>query len=461
MTDRLLVISADAHWGGPPSVYRDYIEREFRDDLDALTPEDEEWHTHSLTQRRFSDETLELIDPDGTIRSGGELGAWNLDRRLLEMDRQGVTAEVLLPGHQESVLPFFEHTSRPFPPQHRAAGARAYHRHLAEAMAESGGRLVGVADPGPCHDMEAAVRELRWVADHGFVAVTAPGNVADTELPPLHDPFYDPFWRACADTGLNLVVHAGYGFPQGLAAGMSAMGPMVDAGGTEELLRMSTLSNDEASAVSIDQFPKEHPFRIALTTPRRVFWQLMMAGVFDRYPTLQLVFTEIRADWVPATLELLDRYFSQVPVSMARTPHEYWERNVWVAPSSTRRNELALRHEIGLHRLMFGTDYPHPEGTWPNTRDWIRHAFAGVPVHEARLILGENALDCYRLDRQALNRISDRIGPRPADVLGEHDVDERLIEQFHARAGYLRPRENVSAQTYAEMLAEDVAAQSV
>jgi predicted TIM-barrel fold metal-dependent hydrolase len=438
-------------------MYRDYIEEEYRDDLDALAPEDEEWHSHSLTQRRFSAETLELIDPDGAVRSGGEVGAWDLERRLVEMDRQGVAAEVLLPGHQESVLPFFDHTSNPSSPQHRAAGARAYHRQLADVIAESQGRLVGVGDAGPCHDMEATVRELRWIADHGFVAVAPPRNIADAALPPLYDPYYEPFWQACADTGLRLNVHAGYGFAQGLAAGMSAMGPMVDAGATEDLLRMSTLSSDDLSEVSIDQFPKDHAFRIALTEPRRVFWQLMVAGVFDRYPTLQLVFTEIRADWVPATLQLLDGYFTADRVPLARAPREYWEQHVWVAPSSTRRNEMALRHEIGLRRFMFGTDYPHPEGTWPNTHDWIRDAFVGVPVDEARLILGENAVDCYGLDRRALAKVAERIGPLPADVLGEHPVDARLLAQFHARAGYLRPAEKVSAETYTEMLAEDMA----
>jgi predicted TIM-barrel fold metal-dependent hydrolase len=459
--DRLLVVSADGHWGGPPSMYREYIEEEYRDELDALAAEDEEWHRHSLTQRRFSPETLELIDPDGIVRSGGELGAWDLDRRLVEMDRSGVAAEVLLPGHQESVLPFFNHTSRPSSPEHRAAGARAYDRQLADVLAASGGRLVGVADPGPCLDMDATVAELRWISEHGFVAVSPPRNIADPALPPLYDPFYEPFWRACADTGLRLNVHAGYGFAQGLAEGMSAMGPMVDAGGTEDLLRMSTLSSDDLSTISIDQFPKDHAFRTALTEPRRVFWQLMMAGVFDRYPTLQLVFTEIRADWVPATLELLDRYFDEHPVSLAHRPREYWERHVWVAPSSTRRNELALRREIGLHRFMFGTDYPHPEGTWPNTKDWIRDAFAGVPVDEARLILGENAIECYGLDRPTLAAIAKRIGPLPSDVLGQHEVDDRLLQQFHARAGYLRPSENVSADTYADMLDEDLSALSV
>lgn len=456
--ERLLLVSADAHWGAPAAAYREYIEREYLDDLDALRAHDEAWRAHSLTQRRFSEETLELIDTEGAVRSGGEVGAWDLDRRLVEMDRQGVAGEVVLAGHQESVLPFFSHTSRPSPPGHRAAGARAYHRHLADVLADSGGRMVGVAEPGPCLDLDAAVAELQWVADHGFVGVSPPRNILDPELPPLYDPYYEPFWRACADANLILNVHAGYGFAQGLADSMSMMSSMVEAGATEDLLKLSTLSNDELSTVSIDEFPRDHPFRTALTEPRRVFWQLMIAGVFDRYPALQLVFTEMRADWVPATVDALDRHFGDGHAPLSKSPSEYWDQHVWLAPSSTRRHELARRHELGLHRLMFGTDYPHPEGTWPNTHEWIRDAFAGVPVDEARLILGENAVACYGLDRAALQKVAARVGPVPVDVLGDHTIDARLVEQFHARSGYQRPPENVDPALCEEMVAEDEAA---
>jgi predicted TIM-barrel fold metal-dependent hydrolase len=455
VVDRILIVSADGHWGGPPSQYRDYMEREFVDDLDALTEKDQAWRDGSLTQRRFSTETLELIDPEETVRSGGERGAWELDRRLKEMDHSGVAAEVLLPGHQETVLPFFSHVSPPAPPRHRSAGARAYHRQLADVIVDSGSRLVGVADPGPCLDMEETVGELHWVAAHGFVGVAPPRNVDDPQLPPLFHPRYEPFWGACADEGLALVVHAGYGFPQGLADGMSAMNAMAATVGTEEMLQMSTLSAPDLSTMRIDEFPEDHPFRTALVQPRRLFWQLMLSGVFDRYPDLRLVFTEIRADWVPGTLAVLEEHFADGHASLKRSPREYWDRHVYLAPSSTRRNEVELRHEIGIHRFMFGTDYPHPEGTWPNTQDWIRDAFRGVPVDEARLMLGQNTVDCYGLDYPSLRQVADRVGPRPEEVLGEHVVSESLRAQFHHRSGYLRPAEAVSPSSYGAMIADD------
>jgi predicted TIM-barrel fold metal-dependent hydrolase len=457
--DRLLVISADGHWGGPPSMYLDYIEPQYRDELAALGEEDQTWRDNALTQRRFSAETLDLIDGDGRIRNGGELGAWDAAARLAEMDREGVAAEILLPGHQESVLPFFSHVNRVHSPELRTAGARAYHRHLADAMADSGGRLFGIAEPGPCLDLNETVKELRWAAEHGFVGVFAPGNIADPALPEMHDPCYEPFWAACAETGLAINVHAGYGFPQGgFTERLPMMAAMVQQGGTEEALAQSTLSTPDITTTRIDQFPADHPFRMALTAPRRLLWQLMLAGVFDRYPDLRLVFTEIRADWVPSTVAILEEHLAACGVRMLRTPREYFAENVYVAPSSTRRYEVDIRTEIGVDRMMFGTDYPHPEGTWPNTKQWIRDAFEGVPEPELRKMLGENTARCYRLAIEPLNAVAARVGPTMAELFDTPPIDARIVAQFHARAGYSRPAEQSDPPMLINMIDTDLAA---
>jgi hypothetical protein len=166
---------------------------------------------------------------------------------------------------------------------------------------------------------------------------------------------------------------------------------------------------------------------------------MMAGGVFDRHPSLKLVMTEIRADWVPATLAIFDARHAQGDTPLKAKPSEYFHRNCYIAPSSPRDYEVGLRHEIGVDRFIFGRDYPHPEGTWPNTFDWIRHAFAGVPEDEARLMLGENAVECYGFDRAKMTEIATRIGPNPADVLGQHPVDTGLIEHFDLRSGYRKP----------------------
>ena len=65
--------------------------------------------------------------------------------------------------------------------------------------------------------MEATVAELRWIADHGFVGTYAPGYMTHPDLPPLFDEYWEPFWSACEELGLALVVHAGFGWEQGSA----------------------------------------------------------------------------------------------------------------------------------------------------------------------------------------------------------------------------------------------------
>lgn len=449
--DRILLVSADGHSGGPPEVYRDYLEARYQPDLEALIAVDREWRANSIMMSRFTSETLDVIDRDGAIRGDGELGAWEMDRRLVELDREGVAAEVLIPGHQVSMLPFFAHINAPFPVEMRIAGARAYHRQLADQMAGAGGRLVAIAEPGPCIDMDAAVRELEWLAGNGFVGVAPPGNVADPALglPPITDSYYEPFWSAVADLGLTLTIHAAYGLPQidRVALGRTSM--------MEDLDDESRLRAGRTADVSIDQFPPDSPARMALTVPRRVVWQLMMAGVLDRHPSLQLVLTEVRADWVPGLLEVLETHFAHSRVKLRRSPSEYWADHMYVAPSSPRPYEVAMRDRIGVERFLFGMDYPHPEGTWPNTKEWIRHAFAGVPEADARMILGDNAVRAYHLDADRLRSIAERIGPEPDDLLGQHELNERVIANFHDRSGYMRPPEVVQADFYETMLMED------
>jgi predicted TIM-barrel fold metal-dependent hydrolase len=448
---RFLVVSADGHAGGPPELYLDYIEERYKPELEALIPDDTQWRDTAISQRRFSDETLALIDRGEAIKGGGEFGAWELDRRLVELDREGVAAEILIAGHQVSLLPFFGVINKPASAELRAAGVRAYHRHLADGMADSDGRLHGIADPGTCLDMDDTVAELRWVADHGFVGVAPPGQIDDPALPPLTSDYFEPFWSACVDSGLVLNIHAGWGFPQFGGMNMNQMA----TGDTrpEDLLEMQMTAD-----VRIDQFPKDSPIRLGLTKPRRALWMLMMAGVFDRHPDLKLVFTEVRADWVAATLSVLDKHFADGHGSLKMKPSDYWAQHCYAAPSSPRTYELADRHAIGVDRFMFGMDYPHPEGTWPNTREWLRNTLTGVSEDEARRFLGLNAVECYGLDEAKLSAIADKIGLLPAEVLGVTEpVNPDLVRNFHSRSGYSRPAEQVDEAFYVEMISEDEA----
>jgi Amidohydrolase len=100
------------------------------------------------------------------------------------------------------------------------------------------------------------------------------------------------------------------------------------------------------------------------------------------------------------------------------------------------RGEVAMRGEIGVTTLAFGTDYPHPEGTWPTTGAWLNGAFSGQGVSEqdARLILGENAVRFYNLDRAQLQEAANRIGPTVEDILvPDTAIDDKLQAWMDSR----------------------------
>src|SRR5262249_19878405 len=95
----------------------------------------------------------------------------------------------------------------------------------------------------------------------------------------------------------------------------------------------------------------------------------------------------------------------------------------------------------GADTILFGRDYPHPESTWPNTPDWLRDCFHGVPERELRMMLGENAIRFFGLDRAPLAAIAEKIGPTVEEIAGSDPVDDELIAIFDGRGGYLKESE--------------------
>jgi hypothetical protein len=83
-----------------------------------------------------------------------------------------------------------------------------------------------------------------------------------------------------------------------------------------------------------------------------------------------------------------------------------------------RRSEVEQRHKIGLETIMWGTDYPHPEGSWPHTHEELREVFTGLPDDEIGAMLGGNAARFYRFDTEKLAPLVARIGPKKSDFVG-------------------------------------------
>jgi len=97
-----------------------------------------------------------------------------------------------------------------------------------------------------------------------------------------------------------------------------------------------------------------------------------------------------------------------------------------------KRVEVGRRYAIGVDNLMWGNDFPHPEGTWPHTAEYLQNTFHDVPVDETAKILGEVAAEVYNFDLEALTPVTERIGPTPQD-LGQ-DAEQNITKWARAKA---------------------------
>lgn len=385
-TQRPVIISCDGHATGRPEDYTDYVERAYRDRYADFVE-----HLHGvrlkMEERRENDEGL--FSKQGSeafeAATGDDRdGEWNSAVRTRVLEQEGVVAEVLFPN---GGVPFggFGETAEDHELRH--AGNRAYDRWLLDFANDLPGRRGALAMLA-VDDVDACVAEVTWAADNGFVGVIAPTEPG-LGLPPYLDDRYDPIWAACQDTGLAVHFHAGGGTP----------------------------SYGDYGVASMLMYATETTY-----FGRRPLFYFLWGGVFERFPGLKLVLTENRADWVPDTLKLLDGiyrapFFSHVRDTLSLSPSEYWERQIWCAASFMGADESALRHEIGLDRLMWGADYPHLEGTWPKTKRSLSRCFAGVPAEEAQAILETNPADLYGFDVVALQEVADRIESPTAEEL--------------------------------------------
>jgi predicted TIM-barrel fold metal-dependent hydrolase len=444
-TENLIIVSGDSHATPLPDVWDDIVESKYHDLLPQLREDNENYLALMSTFSQFTPEVLEIIDTDGVWAGGGVSGAWDLDRRLAEMDRDGVTAELVYPGDSRATLPLSP-IYRRYPQDVIAAGNRAYQRWLSDTFGPAADRILLVGDPSTEEDLDGMLAGLDWIAEHRFVAGQLP-NHRPRGLPPLYDEFWEPYWARHVELGLAVVVHAGYGGEQAeFMTKMEAIRRKMEARGGTDLL---------------DAILNEEGFFSLDLKPRQAMWEMMLGGVFDRHPGLHLLLAEIRADWMPETLRHLDATYEQArdDVPARRSPSEYWHSNGLTSLSFVHKAEVEMRHEIGVETITFGRDYPHTEGTWPNTADWMSDAFAGVPDDELRMMLGENAIRFLGLDRAHLAQIAARVGPSIEQVTGRTpELSEQMLANWDARGGYLKPPEQIDPDAIDALLQDDLVA---
>ncbi len=348
---------------------------------------------------------------------------WNSERRLSELEADGVVAEVIFPN---TVPPFFQKGSLVNQPPgatdgdlvRRWAGLQSHNRWLADFCSQAPGRRAGIAQI-MLHDVDASVREIEWAAENGLTGgILLPGAPPGSGVPPLYAPDYEPIWDTCAELGMPVNHHSGSAVPD--------MGPY-DAAQMMFLLEVTWWAH-------------------------RSLWHLIYSGVMERHPTLQFVFTEQGTAWIPEELTRLDYYKgrlsgaagaagsqeakfgSGVVDQLSLSPSEYWARQCHLGSSFIRHHEVAMREAVGVDRIMWGSDFPHLEGCWPYSHQHLRLAFAGVPEAEVRMMVGQNAAEIYGFDWELLEGLADRHGPSVAEVAEPLPVEDIPDESLRCPA---------------------------
>ncbi|MCU1466977.1 MAG: amidohydrolase 2 [Actinomycetia bacterium] len=278
--------------------------------------------------------------------------------RLKAMDRDGVDAEILY-----SEVSAFRHY--PLMREGWREASEGFNRVMSDFASADPKRLVP-AYQVPLIDIDYAVKQVAALAAEGARAVHIPTFPAEVGLPEYHDERYDPLWAAISDADLSISQHLGL---------VSSL--------------FELLQRDPTPQKAI--FTSQPALRLAETI---AFW--ILPGVLARFPKLKIVLVEPSLGWVPFYLDSLD--------SMAAGPYDfpalddkpsaYFHRQMYLTFVDDARG-LEHRHELGVERIMWSTDFPHPATSWPNSLAVVEKNFSGIPDEERDLIVAGNAARLY------------------------------------------------------------------
>ena len=410
---KVLIISSDCHAGALPVTYAEYMPKKYHPAASAW------WlaYAREMMSRAgtfFDQEAVEayagkagegggrvkaMSDPstrlgdadilrmltDATSPFAPRRGEFDASVRIKELDADGIAGEVIFP----QMAPFGAGLMLyryPVSPEESLVGCRAYNRWLADLCKANPERHAGVALIN-VEDIDVSVKEIRAAREMGLRGVLLPTSTGGH--PFYHHPRYEPLWAVCEELDMPLHSHSGWSPDYGNVECATAM-----------------------FISEVDMWAQ------------RPFTALLWAGAFERHPNLKYVLTETGVGWVLEKLRVLEfkadnPIFKHFTKDLSLSPSGYFARNCFIGASFMPAHEGRFRHAIGVDKLMWGSDYPHLEGTWPNTLKALHETFGDYPEDEIRAILGRNAASVYGFDTGALQPIADEIGPSIEAIRGE------------------------------------------
>jgi predicted TIM-barrel fold metal-dependent hydrolase len=359
------VIDADGHVTEPPAVWDEYLEARYRDRAFRFAIDAEGRPCMTADGRPLMRHAMRLTLPPGypEVPYVSQPGGFDPHARLRDLDAEGIDAAALFPSIGLYVSDVADAALQ-------AALCRAYNDWLADYCRAAPDRLVGVALL-PLVDVPAAIAELeRAVTRHGFRgAFFRPNPYAGR---PIHHDDYEPLWSCAASLGVPVTVHEG----------LSDWAPT---------LARERFENPAMLHVAC------HPFEQMAACAG-----LILGGALERHPGLRVAFLESGAAWLPYWLHRLDEHaetWGHLLPRLRMKPSDYFRRQCTI---STEPGEAAIdavvRH-VGAEYVVWASDYPHPDATFPGAVTKTLAAMEAIPPGAREKILRENALRLYGLRR--------------------------------------------------------------
>ena len=371
------VISSDNHIFEPADLWTGRVEPKFRDRAPHVVrlEDGSDWFfcdglmmasgasVGAQSGRRFEEpENLNLKSTFEEILPGGYIP----EEHVKDMDEDGIDVSIVYPTVS---LGFYTRVSDS---ELLTALFKAYNDWIAEFCSPFPDRIKGIAMLNT-DDVQVGVKELERCAKMGLAGAMI------TLYPPeewgYDSPRYEPLWAAAQDLEMPLSLHI-----------------------TTERLR----PGDEFVNLNPTSAPSfltniDHWVRMSIG-------HMIFNGVFERYPKLHAGSVEMELSWAPHFLDRMDYNYTQRAVEFApyrfkedMLPSDYFHRNVFVSFQEDGQG-IRDRHIIGVDNLLWGSDYPHPESTFPRSREIIEEILVDCTEGEKAKIVGGNAARIYQLD---------------------------------------------------------------
>ena len=349
-----IVVSADNHWSVTGDIFYENFPARLKDKAPRLWTDDKGFHHWDMNGVSMFPETIRKTF--STFE--GVAGCISLEPRLADLDVEGIDKEI---NFGNAIALFYS-----FPDvEVRELVFRIYNQHLAEMQRRAPGRFygVGLINYWNMAKTRSSIDELLSLGLKTFLLPIYPKGAAGEPLNYCL-PDMEPMWAAIEESGLPICFHVGEFFQDG-------------PGGI--------------GTTSMTSFA---PFRKSMG-------ELIFGGIFDRHPKLQVMFAEADVNWIPGALQVAEMTYdsmsSLLEPQLKERPSHYWHNNCY-ATFMYDPIGLEMLDIIGADRILWSSDYPHPESTYGYGWSAIDAVVQACSEDDARMILGGTAMKLFKLD---------------------------------------------------------------